>query len=105
MVHHEVELRTRDIGVRMALGSSRSRVLREVVQRTAVWMLLGVGAGWVLTLLLERTLRSLLELDLRQGSLLLALLTAGLAAAGVMACLVPARRAASVNPMEALRAE
>ena len=105
MVHHEVELRTRDIGVRMALGSTRGRVMREILQRVAVLMLIGVSAGWLLTLALTRTLSSVLELQALSNIGLLLGLTLALVLFGIAASLLPARRAASIEPTQALRAE
>jgi putative ABC transport system permease protein len=105
MVHHEVELRTHDIGVRMALGSTRGRVMREILQRVAVLMLIGVSAGWLLTLALKRTLSSVLELQAFSNAGLLLALTLALIFFGIAASLLPARRAASIEPTQALRAE
>ncbi len=105
MIHHEVELHTRDIGVRMALGSSRGRVLTGVLRRVAVLMVVGLGAGWALTFALQRVLASLVELHFARNADLLLGITAGLGVVGLLASLVPARRAAAVEPMQALRAE
>jgi predicted permease len=105
MVHHEVEVRTREIGVRMALGSSRVRVVRDIFVRVAVLMLTGVAVGWGLTLALRTVIASVVELNAAHDAMLLAALTAGLVVAGMLASVVPARNAASIDPMEALRNE
>jgi ABC-type antimicrobial peptide transport system permease subunit len=105
MVHHEVEVRTREIGVRMALGSSRGRVVGDILRRVAVLMVAGVAAGWLLTLALRRAIASVVEMNAAHDALLLASLTAALVMIGVLASLVPARNAASIDPMEALRNE
>jgi putative ABC transport system permease protein len=105
MVHLEVELRTRDIGVRMALGSTRARVLGQIVTRVALLMLYGIGLGWLLTLGLRRAISSVVELHAAHDALLLTLLTLTLGLCGVAASLLPARRAASIDPMQALRSE
>lgn len=105
MVHHEVELRTRDIGVRMALGSSRGRVMRDILARVAMLMMAGIVAGWILTIALRKAISSVVELNAAHDALLLTLLTMALVAAGLLASLVPARNAASIDPMEALRNE
>lgn len=104
-VAHEVELRTRDIGVRMALGSTRGRVVKGILSRVTALMLVGVGAGWVLTLALRRILAAVVELHPAHDVLLLTTVTLVLTLAGVAASLLPARRAATVNPIEALRTE
>jgi predicted permease len=105
LVSHEVEQATRDIGVRMALGATRNRILAMVMSRVG-WML---GAGTVVGLLLTVFARKLIGMVIYfdaqkevSGFLLLALL---LVVAGLLAALIPAVRAASIEPMQALRAE
>ena len=105
MVHHEVELRTRDIGIRMALGSTRGRIVREILARVAALMALGLAAGWALTFGLERTLASVVQLDPTHNALILVTLTLALAFFGISASLFPARRASSIEPTQALRSE
>jgi predicted permease len=105
LVSHEVEQGTRDIGVRMALGASRKRILGLVINRV-VWMLgAGAVAGLLLTLLVRKVIGMVIYVDAQKdagGFLLLALL---LIVAGTVAALIPAARAASVEPMQALRTE
>ena len=105
LVSHEVEQSSRDIGVRMALGATRNRILSMVLRRVA-WMLgAGTAVGLVLTLLARRIIDMVIYVDAQKeaGSfLMLALL---LVAAGMLAALIPAVRAASIEPMQALRTE
>jgi ABC-type antimicrobial peptide transport system permease subunit len=105
LVNHEVELRTREIGIRMALGSTRGLVMREVVRRVAILMVVGAGAGWLLTLGLKKVLASVVEMHAGHDAVLLAGVTAGLIAVGLLVCVAPARRAASTDPVTALRSE
>lgn len=105
LTSHEVELRTRDIGVRMALGSTRARVVRSVITQVATLMALGVGAGWVLTLALKRVLASVVELHFAHDAVLLSTLTALFVSVGLAASLLPARRAANTDPIHVLRSE
>jgi predicted permease len=97
--------RTRDIGVRMALGASArdilGMVLGEAVRLLALGIAAGVPAMWALNLFLGRTLP---EMPL-PGAWLMAANIAVLSAAMLLACWLPARRATLVNPVEALRAE
>ncbi len=105
LIQHEVELRTRDIGIRMALGSTRARVVLQILRRVAVLMLGGIALGWALTLAMQKVLTSVIELHAAHDAALLLGLTMALGMVGVAASLLPARRAASINPTEALRAE
>jgi predicted permease len=105
LVSHEVEQGRRDIGVRMALGASRQRILTTVLRRVA-WMLgAGTAVGLVLTLLAQKLIGMVIYFEARQeagGFLLVAMLLIG---AGLLAALIPAARAASMEPMQALRTE
>lgn len=102
---HEVELRTRDIGIRMALGSTRALVVRQILTRVATLMLIGVAVGWVITLAAQKLLASVIDIRPAKDATLLAALTLGLVVIGIVAALWPSRRAATINPIEALRTE
>jgi predicted permease len=105
LLSHEVELGTRDIGLRMALGASRTQVVGMVLRRVS-WMLgAGVGAGMVLTLLARKIIDIVIYVDAQKESGTLLLTALALVAAGMTAALIPARRAASIEPMQALRTE
>jgi predicted permease len=100
-----VSRRTSEIGVRMALGASRGHVLLMVL-RESLWVLLaGLAVGIPLTLFAVRPLKAMLYKmsPLDPVSMVLALSVMVLVSA--IAALVPARRAASVDPMQALRTE
>jgi len=100
-----VARRTREIGVRIALGAKRGAIVRMVLGRavrlTALGIACGVPAGLAIAVLLRRLLLGLSPLDplafLGSAAFLLAV--------GAAAALAPAFRAASVDPMAALRAE
>ena len=102
---YSVARRTGEIGVRMALGASRGSVLQLVLRGALTQTALGLAVGVPLSLLAARLLRhSLYQTGAFQPSILLGV-TAILLVAACVAALVPARRAASIEPTEALRAE
>jgi predicted permease len=105
LVQHEVEIRTHEIGIRMALGSTRVGVMLEIIRRVALLMTLGMALGWTLTVAFEKVIASVVELKAAENSALLIALTLGLGLTGIAASLLPARRAATINPMEVLRTE
>ena len=100
-----VTQRTRELGIRFALGASRGDVLRLVLGQGAVLVGIGLAAGLLGAFVASRALRSVLYnvAPLDPAALISALLTLSLVA--LIACFVPARRASRVDPIEALRAE
>jgi predicted permease len=105
LVSHEVEQSARDIGVRMALGATRSRILSMVLQRVALMLAAGTAVGLLLTYAARKLIGMVIYFEAQKeagGFLLLALLVV---VAGLLAALIPAVRAASIEPMQALRSE
>jgi predicted permease len=102
---HATALRTREVGIRMALGARRVDVLWPMMKDGAGLVVTGVGAGLLLALGAAQLLRGMLAGISRADPV--ALVTAALLLAGtaLVACWLPARRAAKVDPMVALRAE
>jgi putative ABC transport system permease protein len=100
-----VSQRTREMGIRFALGASRGDVLRLVLGQGAVLVAIGLAAGLLGAFVASRALRSVLYdvVPLDPAALISALLTLSLVA--LIACFLPARRASRVDPIEALRTE
>jgi putative ABC transport system permease protein len=104
-VAYSVEQRTGEIGVRMALGAQTRDVLRLIVNQGMRPVVIGLAIGIVSAFALGRLLTSQLYEVSAHNPALLAASTVLLAAIALIACLVPARRAAHVDPIQALRAE
>ena len=105
VIAYSVSLRTREIGVRMALGAQRSSVyqliLKEAGRLIAIGIVVGLAASVGAAMLMGKLLFGVQAWD--AGTLIGVAVVLG--ASAMMASYIPARRAASVNPTEALRAE
>ena len=105
VIAYAVSQRTREIGLRMALGARASDVVRMVLKRSVVMTTLGLGAGLALAALAARSLGSFLfEVD-ANDPLTFAGITGLLFVVALLASYLPARRATRVNPTVALRYE
>jgi macrolide transport system ATP-binding/permease protein len=105
VIAYSVSQRTREIGVRMALGAQRSAVYRLILGEASRLAVAGIGAGLLCSLAVAMLIRKLLfEVRAWDASILVSVALV-LAAAALLASYLPARRAASVNPTEALHAE
>jgi putative ABC transport system permease protein len=102
---HWVSTRTREVGVRLALGAEARDVRRLVLRQAAVPLVSGLAIGLLAALALTKQLESLLYEIQPNDPATLAAAVAILLAVGLAAAYVPARRAARVDPVVALRAE
>jgi predicted permease len=105
VISYMVSLRTREIGVRMALGAQSSQVRRMVVRQGLVLATLGVAIGLAGALALARLIRSLLYGIAPHDPVTLTVVTLSLLAVAALASWLPALRAARIDPIEALRRE
>jgi ABC-type antimicrobial peptide transport system permease subunit len=105
MMHYSVAQRTKEIGIRMAIGARQANVVRMILREGLLLVGAGVGIGLVGSLALARSIRSLL-FEVGPGDpitfSLVSLLLAGIA---LLACYIPARRATRIDPMFALRCD
>ena len=104
VIAYFVAQRTNEIGVRMALGADTTRVIAMVVRQGVVLAVVGIAIGGVASLLVTKALEQLLFGVTARDPLTFAVVAALLAAVSVVASLIPARRAAFIDPLEALRA-
>ena len=102
---YSVVQRTGEIGIRMALGAQTRDVLRLVLAQAGKLVGIGLLAGLVATFATSRAMGSILFRTSAYDPLTLTSITILLAAVALVACLLPARRATKVNPIEALRVE
>ena len=113
VISYSVSQRTREIGIRMALGASDGSVASMVVRQGLLLALIGLGAGLLGALAMGRIfsglpskVRLLLLFDVHPTDpLILGLVSVLLTFVALLACFLPARRAAKVDPMVALRYE
>ncbi|MGA9897524.1 MAG: ABC transporter permease, partial [Terriglobales bacterium] len=105
VIAYSVGQRTREIGVRMALGAQRGSVYRLILTEAGRLTAGGIAIGLVCSVAASRLMGKLLFGVRSWDALTLAAVAVVLAASALLASYIPAHRAASVNPLEALRAE
>lgn len=105
VISYSVARRGREIGVRMAIGAARGDVLRMVVGEGMTLVAIGVALGVGLALIATRALRGLLYGVAAGDPLTCLAVPLFLVAVAVLANLLPARRAAGIDPIRALRYE
>ncbi len=105
VISYLVIRRRNEIGIRIALGANHRSILSLIMREAAILLGIGLAIGTILALIAGTTARALLFGMQPSDPITLALAIAGLAAVALLASFLPARRAANVNPMQALREE
>ena len=103
VISYSVRMRTRELGIRMALGAQRTDILRMILGTGMQLAVIGLVLGLVATLVVGRVLSSLLYRVSLFNPLTLFVTAFLLASTVLLACYVPARRAAALEPMRTLR--
>jgi putative ABC transport system permease protein len=105
LMAYSVNRRTREVGIRMALGAQRTDILLLILRNAAVLVAAGLVIGLACTWVATQALKSFLFGVSEHDPVTVVLACALLIACGLVAALIPARRAASIDPMQALRSE
>jgi putative ABC transport system permease protein len=105
LMAYSVSRRTREVGIRMALGAQRTDVMLLVLGKAALLLALGLVSGLVASWFATRAMQAFLFGVGRHDPMTILSVCALLAVSGLIAAIVPARRAASIDPMQALRTE
>jgi predicted permease len=105
LMAYSVGRRTREVGIRMALGAERSDVMLLVLKQAAILLALGLVSGLVASWFATRAIQAFLFGVGRYDPITVLSVCGLLAVSGLIAALIPARRAASIDPMQALRTE
>ncbi len=105
LMRFSVNRRTREVGIRMALGAERRDVLLLILRNASVLVVWGLGLGLACTWIATRLLKSFLFGVTEHDPFTIVTVSVLLTVCGLMAAFVPARRAASIDPMQALRTE
>jgi predicted permease len=105
LMAYAVSRRTRELGIRMALGAQRTDVMLLVLKRAALLLGLGLVSGLACSWIATRAIKAFLFGVGEHDPATILFVSVLLAVCGLIAALVPARRAASIDPMQALRTE
>jgi predicted permease len=105
LMAYSVSRRTREVGIRMALGAQRTEVMLLVLKKAALLLALGLVSGLVASWFATRAIQAFLFGIGQHDPITILSVCALLAVSGLIATIIPARRAASSDPMQALRTE
>jgi ABC-type antimicrobial peptide transport system permease subunit len=105
VVSYTTRQRTHEIGIRIALGAGKTAILRDVLRQGMILTVSGLGVGLAVSLILTRFLRTVLVGVAATDLFTLATVSVLLSTVAAFACYLPARRAAAIDPIQALRSE
>jgi putative ABC transport system permease protein len=105
VISYSVAQRTRELGIRIALGAQRSDVLRLIVRQGMTLVVIGVALGLAASIGLTRLMATLLYGVSATDPITFVALSMALCFVALLACWLPARRASGVDPIVALRSE
>lgn len=105
VVSYQVARRVRELGIRIALGATRADILRLVIRQAMIPVAVGVGAGMASALAVTRLIESMLFAVSARDPRTMAAIPLIVSAIALLGCIVPARRAAKIDPIIALRSE
>jgi ABC-type antimicrobial peptide transport system permease subunit len=105
VISYLVSERTREIGIRLALGAQKSNILRVILQQGLKLAVVGAGVGLLCAVIVSHLMASLLYGVQPTDLLSFAGVAALFIGVALLACYLPARRATRVDPIQALRAE
>ena len=105
VVSYSTRQRTHEIGIRMALGAARGNIFRQILRQGLRLTLIGLTIGIAVSLVFTRLLRGLLFGVGTADWITFSFVSILLCVVALVACYIPARRAASIEPMQALRSE
>jgi putative ABC transport system permease protein len=105
LVSHEVELSRRDIAIRIAVGATHTSIIAMVYRRVGLMVACGIACGALAAWAARRVLGTVVSIQPERDAAALLVLAGVLVLVALLAALLPARRAATVDPMDSLRAE
>jgi predicted permease len=105
LISQEVELSRREIGIRMAVGATGVRIFARVYRRVGGMLAAGIAGGLAATWVARQLIASVAEINAQRDGQLLVMVVLVFAAVALGAAFLPAQRAATVDPVETLRAE
>ena len=105
VISYLVRERTKELGVRMALGADRGRIMKLILGQSFRLIVSGLVIGFAITFVIVRSLSSMVYAIRPNDPAIFILVAACLSAVALLGSCIPARRAAHIDPMRALREE